>query len=252
VTLKTRSYRFFAGLAMTAIAMLSLAACSQPTPVPLLFNPAPWQSGEQHAFAVTDIDGKSAGIATYTISDGQNDAGEPLWVIERMVNTQGDQEINTVKVSDAGFRPQSSYLERTSAEGAESVDAQYNSGQVDMTLKTRQSNVSLLRAQIPSDARETATLPMLVRALPLAQGYATQINSYLPIASLLDRVTVKVSGEEEITVPAGAYKTWVVELDTGNAQSKAWVAQTAPYPLIQYIDGRNKATFALTQFSSTP
>jgi hypothetical protein len=254
--LKTRAYgrivQFASWLTVVAIAALLVTGCGRPTPVPLMFNPAPWQNGEQHVFAVTDSDGRPAGTATLTASEGQNDKNERMWVIERVINAQGDQELVTVKVSDQGFRPQSSYLERTNASGTESVDAQYNHGQVDMTLNTRQSNMSLQRAQIPSDARETVTLPMLVRALPLAEGYATQINAYLPIAARLERVTVQVLGTEDVTVPAGTYKTWVVEIDTGDAQSKVWVAQAAPYPLIKYFDGRNKATFTLTQFRPMP
>jgi hypothetical protein len=217
-----------------------------------VFNAAPWQDGEQQVFAVTDIDGRAAGMATFAVNEGQNDNGEPLWVIERAINAQGDQEAITVKVDEQGFRPQSSYLERTNATGTESVDAQYNRGQVDMTLNTRQNNLSMQRAQIPSDARETVTLPMLVRALPLAKDFATQINAYLPIAARLDRVTIQVLGAEEVTVPAGTFQTWVVELDMGDSQSKAWVAQAAPYPLIKYYDSRNKATFTLTQFQPTP
>ena len=232
---------------VTVVALLA-SGCNRPTPAPLKFDAAPWQDGEQHVFAVTDIDGRPAGTATYTVSEGKNDKGEPMWVIERVITAHGDQELIVVKVAAQGFRPQASTLERTDATGTESVDAQYNSGQVDMTLNTKQSNMSLQRAQIPSDARETVTLPMLVRALPLAQGFATQINTYLPIAARLERVTIQVLGPEDVTVPAGTYQSWVIEFDMGDAQSKVWVSQTAPYPIVKYYDGRNKATFALTQF----
>ena len=169
---KIRNTRAIQSAALLAVALL-LAACGQATPVPLLFNAAPWQEGEQHIFEITDEDGKPAGTATYTVTGGENDTGEKLWSIERVVNSLGNVETVTVKVSDQGFRPQSSYLERTGAGGTESVDAQYASGQVDLTLNTRQNNMSVQRSQIPSDARETATLPLIVRALPLARGYVT-------------------------------------------------------------------------------
>ena len=227
---------------------LLLTACGRPAPTPLLFNPAPWQSGEMHRFAVTNVDGQPAGQLTFVIDEGVDDAGERLWVIERSTEALGDQESITVKVSEQGFRPQSSYLERSGAGGDESVDALYDSGQVDLTLNTKQNVMTVQRTQVPSDVRETVTLPMIVRALPLAKDYATQLNAFLPVAGLLDRVTVSVVGEETITVPAGSYKTWVVELDTGNSQSKLWIAQTPPYPLIKFTDGRNKGTFELSEF----
>ncbi|MBK8795511.1 MAG: hypothetical protein IPM07_03430 [Anaerolineales bacterium] len=44
---------------VAALLVVSLAgACSRPTPVALLFNPAPWRDGETHIFHVTDVDGK--------------------------------------------------------------------------------------------------------------------------------------------------------------------------------------------------
>jgi hypothetical protein len=244
---RTRNLKPLHPLAL-AVLLLLLGACSRPTPVPLIFNAAPWQSGEQHVFAITDKDGKPAGTATYTVTGGENDAGEKLWSMERVVNSQGAVETVTVKVSEQGFRPASSYLERTSAAGTESVDALYTGSQVDLTLITRQNNMSVQRSQIPSDARETATLPLIVRALPLAQGYATQLNSFLPVAELLDRVTVRVAGEEEVTVPAGNFKSWIVELDTGDAVTRMWIAQTPPYPVVKFVEGRNQAEFELAQF----
>ncbi|MBK8795509.1 MAG: hypothetical protein IPM07_03420 [Anaerolineales bacterium] len=81
-----------------------------------------------------------------------------------------------------------------------------------------------------------------------ARGYATQLNAFLPIVGQLDRVTVSVVGDEQVTVPAGAYDAWVVTLDTGDAVSRLWIAKAAPYPLVKYIDGRNKATFELESF----
>ncbi|MFM7172694.1 MAG: hypothetical protein ACKO4U_06625, partial [Caldilinea sp.] len=97
--------------------------------------------------------------------------------------------------------------------------------------------------------REAVTIPMLVRALPLARGYATQLNSCLPVAGTLERVTVRVVGDESLPVAAVLYDTWVVLLDTGDTVSRLWVAQNAPYPLVKYIDGRNRATLELEQYT---
>ena len=117
-----------------------------------------------------------------------------------------------------------------------------------MLLNTRQNNMTTQRASVPSDARETVTLPMLLRALPLADGYATQINVYMPVAGQLERIDVQVTGEEALQTKAGSFVTWVVELNTRDAQSKAWIAKEAPHVLVKYLDGRNKAILQLTQY----
>ncbi len=151
----------------------------------------------------------------------------------------------TITMDARGFRPQASQLERVNAAGRETVEAVYSSGQVDMTLNTRQNVQTVQREQVPSDARETVALPMLLRSLPLASGYATQINAYLPVAAQLERITARVAGEETVQTDAGSIATWVVVLDAGDAESKAWIAKEAPYLLVKYLDGRNQATLEL-------
>ena len=95
---------------LAGLVLALLAACSKPTPTGLIFNPAPWQDGEQHTFRLTDVDGNRAGTATFTMTGGTNDTGEAMWSIERVISAQGDTETLTMKVGAAGFRPQSSYL----------------------------------------------------------------------------------------------------------------------------------------------
>ncbi len=239
-------------VSLAGLALVLLAGCGKPTPTGLIFNPAPWQDGEQHTFRLTDVDGNRAGTATFTMTGGTNDTGEAMWSIERVISAQGDTETLTMKVGAAGFRPQSSYLERSNAAGTETVDAQYSGPEVNMVLTSRADVMSTQRVEIPSDAREMASLPMIVRALPLARGYATQINAFTPIVGLLDRVTVSVVGDEQVTVPAGTFDTWVVTADTGDAVTRLWIAKDAPYPLVKTIDGRNKATFELQEFTAAP
>jgi hypothetical protein len=236
---------------MLLLTLVFLAACrgGNATPGPLVFNPAPWQDGEVHTFRLTDVDGKPAGRATFTIEAGTNDKGEPGWTIERRVDAQGDVETVTTKVGGKGFRPTASFLERTGPDdGTEMADAAYSGAEVLVTLTSKDGVTSLQRVEVPSDVRDSTTLPVLVRALPLARTYATRINSFVPIMGILDSVQVSVTGEAEVTVPAGTYKTWIVELALPDVASKAWVAQAAPFPLVKYYDGRNKGTYELEEF----
>lgn len=242
------AWRRWRALLLAAFALGLLAGCSQSAPVGLLFNAAPWQSGETHTFGVTAVDGNRAGLATYSITAGDDAGGEGTWLLTRITQSQGNTETNTTTVSAAGFRPFASLLMRTSAAGMETVDARYDGPAVEMVLTTLANVKTNQRAEVPSDVREMVTLPMLVRALPLASDYATQINTFLPVVGALDRATIRVVGDESLTTPAGAYDAWVVTLDTGDAVSRLWIAKDAPYPLVKLIDGRNQATFELESF----
>ncbi len=233
------------------LALLLLAGCGQATISPLLFGPAPWTSGEQHTLALIDASGQQVGSAVYTLTSGQNSGGEPVWDFRREINALGSSELITVTMDAQGFRPQISRVQRTGVAGGQEIaEARYSEGQVDLTLLAKQNNLSVQREQAPSDARETVTLPMILRALPLAAGYATQINAYMPVVPQLERITVRVVGEEVVETQAGSFATWAVQLDAGDVQSKAWIGKEAPHILVKYIDARNKATLELLEWEA--
>jgi hypothetical protein len=90
-----------------------------------------------------------------------------------------------------------------------------------------------------------------VLMLPAVVGLsATQINIFMPIANQLERINVRVTGEEALDTEAGSFATWVVELDTRDSQSKAWIGKESPYPLVKYLDGRNNATLELAEYAA--
>ncbi len=46
-------------------------------------------------------------------------------------------------------------------------------------------------------------------------------------------VTVRVLGAESVTVPAGSFETWHVELDLSGVRRDVWYGQEAPGPLVR-------------------
>jgi hypothetical protein len=93
---------------------------------------------------------------------------------------------------------------------------------------------------------------MLVRALPLAQSYATRLNVFTPIQGYMERVTVRVVGRESVETPAGTFDAWRLNLE-GRERSRriqVWVGVDAPYPVVKFIDGRNRGTFEMIDFQS--
>ena len=166
----------------------------------------------------------------------------------REILDAGVSEQATVEMQPVGYRPVYSHLVRTFGGGKQVVETQFEGAQVDIALTNRQGATVYQRVQVPSDIRDERTLLLIMRALPLAQGYATRINSFLPIAGQMERVALQVRRKENVTVPAGSFDTWVVELKANDRTTRAWVAQAAPFPVVKFIDGRSQATFELTGF----
>lgn len=223
---------------------LLLSACGTPEVQPLLFDPPPWDDNEVSIYAITDVNGEYAGTARYDITQ----EGEG-WTVRREIVAHGDTELVTVTTSSPTLRPATADLVRTNARGTESVKTTYSGSQVDMELTTVQDVTTYQREQIPSDARDQRTVLMMVRLLPLEAQYAVRFNSYLPVADLLDRVTLTVRGRDEVTVPAGTFSAWRVRLDTGDSEVDAWIGVEPPHPLVKYTDSRSGGTFELMEFS---
>ena len=125
----------------------------------------------------------------------------------RLLTREG-LEIVTVTAAGPGFRPEQAVLVRQEGDRQERVATSYDHGVADLELTNKQDVTTYQRVNIPSDARDQRTLLMLVHALPLAQGYVTRLNTFLPVMPLLDRVTVTVTGDGRVNTPAGSYDAW--------------------------------------------
>ena len=227
-----------------------LSACSQPTIEPLRLQAIPWTSGERSTYEVIDLNDAYAGTATIEFTSGAEHVGGDAWTMRREIIAQGDQEIVVVEMNATGLRPAFSNLLRMTGPAREQVKTTYTTGQADLELTTSKDVTTYERINIPSDARDQRTLLALVRTLPLRMGYATQVNSFLPIANLLERTTIQVLKEEQVETPAGTYTAWLVELSARDSKSQAWIATGAPYMLVKFVDGRSGGTYSLQAYEA--
>ncbi|CAN5517944.1 hypothetical protein BH10CHL1_BH10CHL1_18830 [soil metagenome] len=230
------------------VVLLLLAACSQPEIQPLSFNAAPWRAGEISNYQVTAQNGSAAGTARFTLLLGDQQSNPGGWSIQRAIDSQGVHESVSVEVDSADFSPSSTSLTRLSSQGQESEQITYKNGGVDIELTSVMSVTTNHHIDVPSDIRVEPTLAQLMRALPLAANYATRLNSFSPASGTQDRVTVQVTKQEQITVPAGAFDTWRVELSTNTTKSTVWIDRAAPNVLVKYMDGLSGGTFELVAF----
>ena len=233
-------------LAPFLFSVLILSACSA-RPQPLIFGEPVWADGETSAYRVSNREGRIVGTAIFEVQFVPEDG----WTLIREINDAGRSERATIEMQPLGFRPVYSHLVRTDVNGKQVVEAQFAGAQVDIALTSRQGATVYERVQAPSDIRDERTLLLILRALPLAHGYATRINSFLPVVGKMERVAVQVRRTETVTTPAGSFDTWVVELKSNERTTRAWVARTAPFPVVRFIDGRSRATFELTSFSAS-
>ncbi len=235
----------WAGAVVFILALL-MAACGGAEPQPLIFGEPVWRSGEISDYQVTDRTGKLAGTAMVTLIAG-NEENPGGWTLRREI-TAGQFEVATVLMMGKGYGPVKSYLTRTDDTGTQKVEAVIDRAQVDISLTTRQGVTTYQRVSVPSDIRDERTLLTIARTLPLAEKYATRINSFLPIVGIVERVAGEVRKRERGTVPAGEYDAWLVEFSPPDRTTQAWIGVDAPHPVVKFIDARSKGLFELTKF----
>ncbi len=226
--------------------MLLAAGCGA-DPQPLVFGPPAWSGGEVSQYQVTDRTGKLAGSATVSLVAG-TERGPDGWTFHREI-AAGEAEDVTVEMTAKGYIPTKSDLIRTDSGGTQKVETVIDRSQVDIVLTDRNGTEIDQRVSVPSDIRDERTLLTIARALPLAEGYATQLNSFLPVVGVVERLTIEVSKRERVDVPAGEYDTWLVEFSTQDRTTQAWIGVDVPHPVVKFIDARSKGLFELTKFT---
>lgn len=89
-----------------------------------------------------------------------------------------------------------------------------------------------LAAEFPHGVFDTAQLDFLIAALPLEEGYETQLPMVKPLQGTIFWAVVRVTGRESVAAPNGkTYETWKVEVKfTGmNVTRTFWISKQAPY-----------------------
>jgi hypothetical protein len=67
-----------------------------------------------------------------------------------------------------------------------------------------------------------------IAALPLAEGYSTTFRNFDLMQQKVRLKQARVAGVEDVTVPAGTFKAWKVEItsaDGGADSTTVWIAQ---------------------------
>ena len=116
---------------------------------------------------------------------------------------------------------------RSAIHGPVNIDYDVKGGKIVGELKM---NGSAQPIDVPLEGELFADLPgahRLLATLPIAEGYTTTFRNFDVRQRKVNATEVKVVGTEAVTVPAGTFDSYTVELTTPDNGSKAtvWVAK---------------------------
>lgn len=200
----------------------------------LALGEAPWREGEKAVYDVVDRSGNRAGSAEFAIA-GQGEA----WVLTQVEKIGQLDQTATVRIDARTLEPLGE--EKTiRAPGTDAtVTTTYQGGKLEIKALVK-GEEKAATIDVPAGALDNDQLLMTLRALSFAQGYQGQVLVIVAQNALKISGTIRVQGQEAVTVPAGTLQAWKVELEFAQARQYAWYEVASPHRLVQYDNGSLK------------
>lgn len=188
--------------------------------------------------------------ATYRLLDGKKVIGSGELTLklegEMLVFTQDfsfpDQEITdtvTVTAGSGTLAPATTGRVIKGPEGDRNCKATYGDGAV-VVAQSSKDDERTDKLDVPVKVYDTWADLFLWRTLAFAEGYEVKYSDALTCGLGKPEVlpvVLKVKGREKVTVPAGGFDAWRLDVRSGGRTQKAWYADDAARTLVRYDNG---------------
>ncbi len=229
--------------ALTVGAALALAACTGATEpkAERVFLGAPWTGNERFTYDLLASGREPYGTCVLTT---EVDAQPGQTRLSRLCSDEPGphRDDGTVYVDSATLEPITSLRVQTDAEKNRRISfaATYEYPivrfEADDNGKIRRTERDLPQPteNNPDPAYyDDESMLWLVRGIELRSGYEGTYRNVSAATGAVFDVTVRVEGEEDVTVPAGTFRAWKIRISTSTITQFAWVEVTAPHRLVK-------------------
>jgi len=210
------------------------APASTATPTGLGFEPAPWQNGSAAGYEWLDASGAQIGTSQYDFS-----LSNGAWTITEKDNIGGVEQMIEMRINAETLAPLSEQKTINTANSNVQLETEYANGKLTVNANV-DGNSRSASLDVPPNALDNDQLLMTVRALPFAEGYTVQYVVVVAQNALKVDTTFTVQAKEMVTVPAGSFESWCVEISAGQTKQTAWYQVAAPNMLVQYENGSTR------------
>lgn len=150
--------------------------------------------------------------------------GEPAWLILDVTEARGQTMTDSLLVRRADLRP----LARAAQMGPLRLEARFGADSVTGSLSAPDAPSAPIA--MPSGPGLVANMGMLESAftlLPLRAGWTGTVRQLVPNPGGLAvmPLVLTVTGEEEVTVPAGSFPSWTVTAVSAGTTQRLWLSK---------------------------
>ncbi len=143
-------------------------------------------------------------------------------------------------VADARtLRPRSAERVIDGPEGARRCQAQYAGGTVTVEQRSEKDQRTD-RLDVPTGSYDSWSDLFLWRTLGFAEDYEANYSDVLTCTLTKPQVlpvVLRLKGKETVSVPAGSFEVWRLEIRSGGRTQTAWYADDPPRTLVRYDNG---------------
>jgi zinc protease len=122
--------------------------------------------------------------------------------------------------------------------GGQSLDSHltYEGGRVTGQVQTAQPTgveTKEVDTELVEGTVDASVIQMLIPAMPLAEGASLTINAFTPVEGTVKPITVRVGSAEEVTVPAGTFSAYKVDVTGGEQPLVVYVTTDTPRKVVK-------------------
>ncbi|HEY0971186.1 MAG TPA: hypothetical protein VGE02_09485 [Gemmatimonadales bacterium] len=161
------------------------------------------------------------GRRTLTVSRAE-EGGRPAWLLLDETSGHGQTFRDSLFVARAGLEPIRQHAEA----GPMSVRLRFSHDSVTGAIELTGAPTTPVAFEVSSPPVANAGMLESILALaPLDSGWEASIGQLVvsPVGTAVLPITIRVVGEETVTVPAGTFPTWIVEIVTSEVAQRLWV-----------------------------
>jgi hypothetical protein len=200
----------------------------------------PWPAHEQSQYVLLDRKGETelgTGVLTADLKGSQYELGLHY---DGVGDHAGETDDTTMLVNATTLKPVS--LDRSLVQNNKStgIKATYDDVQsvVNITEINDKGNGRLVPLRVKEHHYDNDSSLFLWRTIDFQEGYVANYRTVITGNRTQVTVTLAVKEKVQITVPAGTFDTWRVEIHAGDVHQVAWIADTPQRPLVQYDNSR--------------
>jgi hypothetical protein len=228
---------------LTALVLAGACAQAEPLVIQDIVSTIPWPDRERAEYILLDRDSgdeEGRGVLSVTRKDNQ-------FELQLRFESEGDSDESVVLVDAITLKPTSVRRELRREDEVIVMTGDYDPEEgIVQIIEIRDGNEREIPLRLEEPYYNNDESLFLWRTIPFEEGYKASYNAVLVNRGALTLITVEVAGKEEVTVPAGVFQAWRVEIRIGDVRQVAWYADTPEHLLVQYDNTRH--VFQLTEF----